>query len=54
MQAAIQDVADADAPEELESEWDRLSSRLRSSRTQLGRLLSVGEIRQTIEAGAPA
>ena len=68
MQVEIEDVADADAPEELESERDKLSNRLRSLRTSLGRvqglaaggdvesaktamgqLLSVGEIRDTIE-----
>jgi hypothetical protein len=68
VQVEIENVADADAPEELESERDKLSNRLRSLRTQLGRvqglaaggdvesaktamgqLLSVGEIRDTIE-----
>ena len=68
VQVEIEDVADADAPEELESERDKLSNRLRSLRTSLGRvqglaaggdvesaktamgqLLSVGEIRDTIE-----
>jgi peptidoglycan hydrolase CwlO-like protein len=68
VQTEIENVADADAPEELESERDKLSNRLRSLRTQLGRvqglaaggdvesaktamsqLLSVAEIRDTIE-----
>jgi hypothetical protein len=68
VQVAIEEVGDADAPEELETERDKLANRLRSLRTQLGRLggiaasgdleaaqaaierlLSVGEIRQTIE-----
>jgi hypothetical protein len=68
VQTEIENVADADAPDELESERDKLSNRLRSLRTQLGRvqglaaggdvesaktamsqLLSVGEIRDTIE-----
>ena len=68
VQVEIEDVADADAPEELESEREKLSNRLRSLRTSLGRvqglaaggdvesaktamgqLLSVGEIRDTIE-----
>jgi hypothetical protein len=68
VQVEIENVADADAPDELESERDKLSNRLRSLRTQLGRvqglaaggdvesaktaigqLLSVGEIRDTIE-----
>ncbi|HEY7563020.1 MAG TPA: hypothetical protein VH650_12670 [Gaiellaceae bacterium] len=68
VQTEIEDVADADAPEELESERDKLSNRLRALRTQLGRvqglaaggdvesaktamsqLLSVAEIRDTIE-----
>ena len=68
VQVEIEDVADADATEELESERDKLSNRLRSLRTSLGRvqglaaggdvesaktamgqLLSVGEIRDTIE-----
>ncbi len=75
VQVAIEEVADADAPEELESERDKLANRLRSLRTQLGRLqgiagsgdleaaqaaieqlLSIGQIRQTLEnirAGAP-
>jgi hypothetical protein len=68
VQTAIEEVADADAPDELESERDKLANRLRSLRTQLGRLqgiaasgdldaaqaaierlLSIGQIRQTIE-----
>ncbi|HWM13860.1 MAG TPA: hypothetical protein VNO56_05220 [Gaiellaceae bacterium] len=43
VQAAIEEVADADAPEELEAERDRLSNRLRSLRTQLGRLQGIAE-----------
>jgi uncharacterized coiled-coil DUF342 family protein len=77
VQIAIEEVADAEAPDELENERDKLANRLRSLRTQLGRLqgiaesgdleaaqaaierlLSIGQIRQTIEniqsgAGAP-
>ncbi len=68
VQVEVENVADADAPEELESERDKLSNRLRSLRTSLGRvqglaaggdvesaktamgqLLSVAEIRDTIE-----
>lgn len=68
VQVEVEDVADADAPEDLESERDKLSNRLRSLRTSLGRveglaaggdvesaktamgqLLSVAEIRDTIE-----
>ena len=43
VQIAIEEVADADAPEELEAERDRLSNRLRSLRTQLGRLQGLAE-----------
>jgi hypothetical protein len=43
VQAAIEEVADADAPEELEAERDRLANRLRSLRTQLGRLGGIAE-----------
>jgi soluble cytochrome b562 len=43
VQTAVQDVADADAPEELETERDSLSNRLRSLRTQLGRLQSIAD-----------
>lgn len=41
VQAAIQDVADAEAPEELDAERDRLSNRLHSLRTQLRRLQGI-------------
>jgi hypothetical protein len=37
VQAAIEEVSDADAPEELESEKSKLSNRLLSLRTQLSR-----------------
>jgi hypothetical protein len=37
VQAAVEDVSDADAPDELESERDKLSNRLLSLRTQLSR-----------------
>ena len=43
VQAAIEEVADADASEELEPERDRLANRLRSLRTQLGRLQGIAE-----------
>jgi hypothetical protein len=43
VQAAIEEVGDADAPEELEAERDRLANRLRSLRTQLGRLGGIAE-----------
>lgn len=43
VQAAIEEVADADAPEELEDERDKLSNRLRSLRTQLGRLQGIAD-----------
>jgi len=43
VQAAIEEVGDADAPEELEAERDRLANRLRSLRTQLGRLQGIAE-----------
>lgn len=68
VQTAIEEVGDADAPDELEAERDKLANRLRSLRTQLGRLegivatgdleaaqaaierlLSIGQLRQTIE-----
>lgn len=68
LQTAVQEVADAEAPEELEQDRDQLANRLRSLRTQLirlqgivdsgdleaaaaaiERLLSVAEIRSTIE-----
>ncbi|HXV56557.1 MAG TPA: hypothetical protein VD704_01695 [Gaiellaceae bacterium] len=38
VQTAIEDVQGADAPEELEVERDKLASRLRALRTQLGRV----------------
>jgi soluble cytochrome b562 len=37
VQTAVEDVSDADAPDELESERDKLSNRLLSLRTQLSR-----------------
>jgi soluble cytochrome b562 len=43
VQTAIEEVGDADAPEELEAERDRLANRLRSLRTQLGRLQGIAE-----------
>jgi uncharacterized coiled-coil DUF342 family protein len=43
VQIAIEEVGDADAPEELESERDKLANRLRSLRTQLGRLQGIAE-----------
>jgi hypothetical protein len=43
VQIAIEEVGDADAPEELESERDKLANRLRSLRTQLGRLHGIAE-----------
>ena len=43
VQAAIEEVGDADAPEELEDERDKLANRLRSLRTQLGRLQGIAE-----------
>ena len=43
VQAAIEEVAEADAPEELEPERDRLANRLRTLRTQLGRLGGIAE-----------
>lgn len=38
VQTAIEDVQSADAPDELEVERDKLASRLRALRTQLGRV----------------
>jgi hypothetical protein len=68
VQTAIEDVQSADAPDELAVERDKLASRLRALRTQLGRvqglaaagdlesaqaaiarLLSIAQIRETIE-----
>ena len=43
VQAAIEEVGDADAPEELEDERDKLANRLRSLRTQLGRLQGIAD-----------
>jgi len=43
VQVAIEDVASADAPDELASERDKLSNRLRSLRTQLGRVYGLAQ-----------
>ena len=43
VQAAIEEVGDADAPEELEEQRDKLANQLRSLRTQLGRLQGIAE-----------
>jgi hypothetical protein len=43
VQVAIEEVGDADAPEELEDERDKLANRLRSLRTQLGRLQGIAD-----------
>jgi ABC-type phosphate transport system auxiliary subunit len=53
VQTAIEDVADADAPEEVEQDRDQLANRLRSLRTQLTRLQSIAESGD-LEAAAAA
>jgi soluble cytochrome b562 len=43
VQTAVEEVSDADAPEELESEKDKLANRLLSLRTQLSRAKGLAD-----------
>ncbi|MGH3036286.1 MAG: hypothetical protein ACRDMU_03810 [Gaiellaceae bacterium] len=43
VQTAIEEVGDAEAPEELEEQRDKLANQLRSLRTQLGRLQGIAD-----------
>jgi soluble cytochrome b562 len=43
VQTAVEEVSDADAPEELESEQDKLANRLLSLRTQLSRAKGLAD-----------
>ena len=53
VQTAIEDVGDAEAPEEVEQDRDQLANRLRSLRTQLTRLQGIADSGD-LEAAAAA